>query len=92
MTETAPAIGLFEAKTHFSKIVDDLLNGRSGAVPVMRRGKPAVYIVTDAFFRQAAAGGSPGIRYGLAKGKYRLARDIDAGNAEVLRLFRGGEP
>ncbi|MBR6022317.1 MAG: hypothetical protein IK066_07855 [Kiritimatiellae bacterium] len=91
MTETAPAIGLFEAKTHFSRIVDDLVNGRSGAVPVMRRGKPAVYIVTDAFFRQAAAG-APGIRYGLAKGKYRLARDIDAGNAEVLQLFRGGEP
>ena len=92
MTETAPAIGLFEAKTHFSKIVDDLLNGRSGAVPVMRRGKPAVYIVTDAFYRQATAGSSPGIRYGLAKGKYRLARDIDAGNAEVLKLFQGGEP
>jgi len=68
-----------------------VVNGRSGAVPVMRRGKPAVYIVADAFYRQATAGATPGIRYGLAKGKYRLARGIDAGNAEVLRLFRGGE-
>lgn len=92
MTEAAPAIGVFEAKTHFSRIVDDLVNGRSRAVPVMRRGKPAAYIVSDAFFREASAGTAPRIRYGLAKGKYRLARDIDAGNAEVLRLFRGGEP
>ena len=91
MTETAAAIGMFEAKTHFSRIVDDLVNGRSGAVPVMRRGKPAVYIVSDEFFRKAA-GEAQGIRYGLAKGKYRLARDIDAGDADVLKLFQGGEP
>ena len=46
----------------------------------MRRGKPAVYIVADAFYRQATARAAPGIRCGLAKGKYRLARGIDTGS------------
>jgi len=36
-----------------------VVNGRSGAVPVMRRGKPAVYIVADAFYRQATAEWAP---------------------------------
>ena len=72
-----------------------------------RNGVPNVYVVNgtivwqlpdetittvDPLRQPAAAGGSPGIRYGLAKGKYRLAGDIDAGNAEVLRHFREGEP
>ena len=34
----AKPIGVYEAKTHFSKIVDDLVNGRCGPVPVLRHG------------------------------------------------------
>ena len=40
-------IGLYEAKTHFSKIVDDLVNGRCGPVPVMRHGKQAIFMFTS---------------------------------------------
>lgn len=84
-------IGLFDAKTHFSRLVDDILNGRSGPVSILRRGKPAAVVVPVDWYRERT-GGTAGIRIGLAKGKYRIPRDIDAGNREVLALFAGGRP
>ncbi|MBQ3810102.1 MAG: type II toxin-antitoxin system Phd/YefM family antitoxin [Kiritimatiellae bacterium] len=91
MEATASSIGLFDAKTHFSQIVDDLLNGRRGPVSILRRGKPAAVVVPVGWYRERA-GGASGIRLGLAKGKYRIPRDIDAGNRDVLALFGGGRP
>ncbi len=85
----ADSIGVFEAKTHFSRIVDDVMNGRCGPVPVLRRGKAAVYIVSTPFFHHAAAP-QPRIRIGLAKGKFTVPDNIDEGNADVLSLFNGG--
>lgn len=87
--EAAATIGLFDAKTHLSRIVDDLLNGRSGPVSILRRGKPAAVVVPVDWYRKHARSAS-GIRLGLAKGKYRIPRDIDAGNRDVLALFGGG--
>ena len=89
--EATATIGLFDAKTHLSRIVDDLLNGRSGPVSILRRGKPAAVVVPVGWYRERA-GGASGIRLGLAKGKYRIPRDIDAGNGDVLALFAGGRP
>ena len=89
--EASATIGLFEAKTHFSRLVDDILNGRSGPVSILRRGKPAAVVVPVDWYRERA-GGATGIRIGLAKGKYRIPSDIDAGNREVLALFAGGRP
>ena len=89
--EATSTIGLFEAKTHFSRLVDDILNGRSGPVSILRRGKPAAVVVPVDGYRERA-GGATGIRIGLAKGKYRIPSDIDAGNREVLALFAGGRP
>ena len=89
--DATATIGLFDAKTHFSRLVDDILNGRSGPVSILRRGKPAAVVVPVDWYRERA-GGATGIRIGLAKGKYRIPRDIDAGNREVLALFAGGRP
>ena len=89
--EATSSIGLFEAKTHFSRLVDDILNGRSGPVSILRRGEPAAVIVPVDWYRERA-GGATGIRIGLAKGKYRIPSDIDAGNRDVLSLFSGGRP
>lgn len=89
--EATSTIGLFEAKTHFSRLVDDILNGRSGPVSILRRGKPAAVVVPVDWYRERA-GGATGIRIGLAKGKYRIPSDIDAGNREVLTLFAGDRP
>ena len=89
--EATAAIGLFDAKTHLSRLVDDLVNGRRGPFFILRRGKPAAVVVPVGWFCERA-GADPGIRLGLAKGKYRIPRDIDAGNRDVLALFSGGRP
>ena len=85
----AKPIGVYEAKTHFSKIVDDLVNGRCGPVPVLRHGKKAVFIVTDDALADMPR---PKLRFGLGKGRYKIVDDIDEANDEVLSLFMAGEP
>ena len=85
----AKPIGVYEAKTHFSKIVDDLVNGRCGPVPVLRHGKKAVFIVTDDALADKTR---PKLRFGLGKGRYKIVDDIDEANDEVLSLFMAGEP
>ncbi len=85
----AKPIGVYEAKTHFSKIVDDLVNGRCGPVPVLRHGKKAVFIVTDDALANTPR---PKLRFGLGKGRYKIVDDIDEANDEVFNLFMAGEP
>ena len=41
-------VGMFEAKTHFSQLVESLVSGDTDYVSVMRRGKPVVRIVLEA--------------------------------------------
>lgn len=40
-------VGMFEAKTHFSQLVESLVSGDTDYVSVMRRGKPVVRIVLE---------------------------------------------
>ena len=40
-------VGMFEAKTHFSQLVESLVSGDTDYVSVMRRGKPVVRIVPE---------------------------------------------
>ena len=40
-------VGMFEAKTHFSQLVDQLLSGQTEYVSVLRRGKAVVRIVLE---------------------------------------------
>ena len=40
-------VGMFEAKTHFSQLVDQLLSGQTEYVSVLRRGKPVVRTVLE---------------------------------------------
>ena len=40
-------VGMFEAKTHFSQLVESLVAGDTDYVSVMRRGKPVVRIVLE---------------------------------------------
>lgn len=57
------AIGMFEAKTHFSQLVDDLLEGKTDYISVMRRGKPVVRIVLEETKSK--------VKIGLSKGKWK---------------------
>ncbi len=80
-------IGIYEAKTHLSQIVDDLVNGRCGPVPVMRRGKQAVYLVTE--LPTATAPAKPKSIIGCMEGQFRHIdwKDTELTENEIDELF-----
>jgi antitoxin (DNA-binding transcriptional repressor) of toxin-antitoxin stability system len=82
-------MGLFETKTHLSRLVDDLLAGRNDCVRVLRRGKPAVQITPVSEAGQ-------GLKIGAMKDEINLPEDFDATfdamDAEVAALMLGTAP
>lgn len=82
-------MGLFETKTHLSRLVDDLLEGRNDCVRVLRRGKPAVQITPVSEAGQ-------GLKIGAMKDEINLPEDFDATfdamDAEVADLMLGTAP
>lgn len=73
-------VSLFDAKTHLSKIIQDLLSGFEDSVVVSRHGKPVAKIIP---FRE------PGTtkRIGAACGCFTVPDDIDALNPAIEHLF-----
>ncbi len=76
-------VSLFDAKTHLSRIVDDLLSGKEDRVVIARRGKPVV-LVTPVKDTETSR------RIGLAKGCFDVPDDIDGTNPTIAALFEGG--
>jgi len=76
-------VSLFDAKTHLSRIVEDLLSGKEDRVVISRRGKP-VALVTPAKDMTTSR------RIGLAKGKFDVPDNIDGMNTEIAEMFKGG--
>ncbi|MEO7851211.1 MAG: type II toxin-antitoxin system Phd/YefM family antitoxin [Rubrivivax sp.] len=75
-------VSIYDAKTRFSQLVDKAASGED--VIVSRHGKPVVRITTLAKKAQA-------VRFGLLKGKVKLADDFDAPlPANVLEQFQRG--
>lgn len=77
-------VNLFEAKTHLSRIVDDLVSGKEDRVVIARRGKPAVFV-------SPLRTETTGKRIGVARGKFEVPDNIDKSNAAVAALFHGGD-
>ncbi len=77
-------VNVFEAKTDFSKLVRLIESGREEAITVARNGKPVVKIVPVENIPVTK-------RIGIAKGKFSVPDDFDAGNEEIAALFTGGE-
>jgi antitoxin (DNA-binding transcriptional repressor) of toxin-antitoxin stability system len=73
-------VSLFDAKTHLSRIVEDLLSGKEDRVVIARRGKPVV-LVTPANAMETSR------RIGLAKGRFDIPDDIDGANPTIAALF-----
>ena len=73
-------VSLFDAKTHLSRIIEDLLSGRNDEVVISRRGKPVARLAplkkTDTKNR-----------IGVARGKFEVPDNIDATNPQVTALF-----
>lgn len=75
-------VSLFDAKTHLSRLIDQIASGTESEIVISRNGKPVARVVpikTDT-----------SLRIGLAKGEFEVPDDIDKHNAEVAQLFLGG--
>jgi prevent-host-death family protein len=75
-------VSLFEAKTHFSRLIDQIASGAESEIVISRNGKPVARVVP---IREDVSR-----RIGLAKGEFEVPDDIDAHNAEVAALFVAG--
>lgn len=75
-------INIHEAKTHLSRLVDEVAAGQTDIV-IAKAGKPMVRLVP-------IETGKPARKFGLLKGKVRIAADFDAPLPEgVLAAFEG---
>lgn len=77
-------INMLEAKTSLSRLVDAIEQGREREFILARNGRPAARLV--AIDRRPG-----GQRIGVAKGLFDMPESIDTHNAEVARLFLGGD-
>ena len=74
-------VSLFDAKTHLSRLVDQIASAQEDEIVISRNGKPVARLLP------IAADASR--RIGIARGEFEVPDDIDAHNAEVAQLFLG---
>jgi len=75
-------VSLYDAKTHLSRLIDQIVTGAESEILISRNGKPVARVVpiqTDV-----------SQRIGVAAGEFEVPEDIDAHNTEVAALFHGG--
>jgi prevent-host-death family protein len=78
------SINMLQAKSSLSRLVEAIELGETREIVITRNGRPAAKLVSmDAT--------STGKRIGIAKGKFKVPNSIDRHNAEVARMFLGGE-
>ena len=75
-------VTLFDAKTHLSRLVESLVEGKEDRIVISRRGKP---VVTLTALRKA----DTSKRVGLARGRFNVPDDIDRSNESIATLFTG---
>lgn len=73
-------VSLFEAKTHLSRIIENLLTGRDDRVVISRRGKPVACVTPLKTI-------DPTKRIGIARGQFEVPDSIDAANSRIAALF-----
>lgn len=74
-------ISLFDAKTHLSRLVEQIASGDETEFVISRNGKPVARVVP--LLNDVSK------RIGVAKGKFIVPDDIDQHNADVAKLFLG---
>jgi prevent-host-death family protein len=77
-------VGVFEAKTDFSRLIRLVESRREESITVARNGRPVAKIVP---YDNAPVSK----RIGVAKGKFEVPDDFDAGNEEIAAMLMGGE-
>ena len=74
-------VNILEAKTHLSRLVEDIASGAQRDIIIARNGKPAARLVPlDA---------QPKVRLGLAKGRFIVPDSIDDDNDDIAAMFEG---
>jgi hypothetical protein len=71
-----PIVNMLEAKTHLSRLVEEVESGAASEIIIARNGKPAAQV---------------GKRLGLLEGQYpsHSQAEFDTDNETIARLFRG---
>lgn len=80
MTKSQQTVNVHEAKTHLSRIIEQVLaNGQP--VTIARAGKPVVIV-------SAHPGSRPSQRkLGILRGKVQLPENLDVHDAEIQKMF-----
>lgn len=74
-------VNMLEAKTHLSRLIEDIASGAQRDITIARNGKPAARLVPI----EAKV-----VTLGVLKGKYKIPSDIDVDNAEIAVAFGAG--
>ena len=73
-------VNIHEAKTHFSKLVDSVINGNE--ILIAMAGRPVAKL--------GPISKKPPRRFGVMKGKVKMAKDFDAPlSDEIIAEFEG---
>lgn len=74
-------ISVFDAKTHFSRLIEQIASGAEQEIVISRNGRPVARVVP---IQQNVA-----CRIGIAKGEFVVPDNIDTHNAEIASIFCG---
>lgn len=78
-----PTVNILEAKTHLSRLVEQVETGAEAEIVIARNGRPVARLVP-------LAAQPVQRRIGVAKGQFVVPESIDDSNAEVADLLFGG--
>lgn len=74
-------VSLFDAKTHLSRLIEQIASGGEDEITITRNGTPVARVLP---IRADVSR-----RIGLARGEFEVPDNIDCNNAEVAVLFSG---
>lgn len=75
-------VSLFDAKTHLSGLIEQIVSGAETEITIARHGRPVARLVP-------VPPADTVKRIGIAAGLFEVPDDIDAHNANILRLMVG---
>lgn len=82
MTKSNEAINVHEAKTHLSRIIEQVV-ASGEPVTIARAGKPVVIVSAHPESRPARR------KLGILRGKVRLPEDLNTLDVEIEKMFEG---
>jgi antitoxin (DNA-binding transcriptional repressor) of toxin-antitoxin stability system len=85
MTKSGETVNIHEAKTHLSRIIEQIL-ASGEPVTIARAGKPVVIVSAHPESRPARR------TLGILRGKVRLPEDLHVQDAGIRRMFEGDRP